>query len=107
MKPCKRLNVTAIGYSSSLDTFHITTNGNHNECNGEPGKCGCVHAEDKLIQQMPHPSYVLLSHSPCFRCATLLHKAGVKTVIYKTQYRKTEGIQYLVSMGIQVIQLGG
>jgi deoxycytidylate deaminase len=107
MKPCKRMKVTAIGYSSSLESFHIATNGNRKECTEEPGNCGCTHAEDRLLQHMPNPSYVILSHSPCFKCATLLHEAGVKTVIYEKQYRKTEGISYLVSKGIQVIQLGG
>lgn len=105
MKPCKRLHVQAIGITDNFQ-FSYAENGNLNECTGEPGNCGCKHAEANLLKLMPQPSYVVLTHSPCFKCATLLHEAGVKTVMYKTQYRKTEGIIYLIRNGVQVIQLG-
>jgi deoxycytidylate deaminase len=104
MKPCKRLRVQAVGIDKSF-SFVYAENGNKRECTGEPGKCGCIHSEINLLDKMPNPMVVILSHSPCLNCAKALHKAHVQHILYKSQYRKTEGIQYLVSHNIKIDQI--
>jgi dCMP deaminase len=104
MYSCKRLRVQAIGIDNSF-SFSYAENGNKNTCTGEIGNCGCTHAEANLLDKMPNPTVVIISHSPCMECAKLLHKAGVKFVFFRSQYRKTEGIQYLVTHNINVDQI--
>lgn len=98
---CKRMTVTALG----LDEFHkvvIAQNGNEGECTGEKGKCGCVHAEQVLLQQMTNPMTVIISHSPCLSCAKSLVKAKVQNVFYHTPYRDPSGVFYLEEHGVVV-----
>lgn len=46
------------------------------------------------------------THSPCHDvCAKLIINAGITRVVYDEKYRKTEGIDLLRSVGIQVDQL--
>lgn len=100
--PCKRLEVWAYGVDRN-DTDHSAFNGNLEVCTGVVGNCGCVHAEDRLLQEMKHaPLTVAISHSPCLECAKALVKAGVESVLYETEYRLTEGLDYLRSNGVYV-----
>lgn len=104
---CKRLHVTAIGVNDNGDSY-LTSNGNYHPggCTGEPGNCGCVHAEEELLKVMPNPKVVILSHSPCIKCAEKLWKAGVQTVMYNQMYRKSEGRDFLRDKGVELIYLG-
>lgn len=104
---CKRLHVTAIG-TNEEGVSYITTNGNYNPegCTGEPGNCGCVHAEEELLKVMRKPKVVILSHSPCIDCAKKLWEAGVVTVIYNQLYRSTEGRDFLRDKGVELIYIG-
>lgn len=47
--------------------------------------------------------YVTLS--PCFDCAKLIIQSGIKRVVFLDLYRKTDGLDYLVSSGINVEQI--
>jgi len=104
--PCTRLHVTAIGIDRNGYSY-LATNGNYHTggCTGEPGNCGCIHAEEELLKLVPDPKVVVISHSPCINCAKLLWEAGVEVVIYSKAYRKTDGIDFLQDKGIQVINL--
>lgn len=102
--PCKRMIVTAIGRAYEGDTTYCATNYNLGECTQEVGNCGCVHAEAALLEILPNPSYVFVSHSPCLNCAQKLVRAGVKKVVYAVPYRKLEGIDYLRWYGVEVMQ---
>lgn len=44
------------------------------------------------------------THMPCLDCSKLIVNAGIKRVIYETPYRKIEGVQLLLSVGIEVYQ---
>lgn len=101
LKPCTRMEVTAIGIDKDANIVSVK-NGNVNECTGEEGKCGCNHAEYNLLQLMPNPWYVVVSHSPCLACAKLLVGAGVETVAYIKEYRLTEGLEYLLSNNVRI-----
>lgn len=42
------------------------------------------------------------SVSPCYDCSKLIIQAGIKEVIYSTEYRDTSGLQLLKDAGIKV-----
>lgn len=105
MGECKRYRVLAIGRDRE-DNVEIEGNYNDNECTGVPGECGCTHAEIRLLEKMPNPEVVVVSHSPCINCAKALVDAGVESVYYVKQYRLTEGIEYLVKHYVYVAQIG-
>lgn len=103
-KKCERMTVTAVGINT-YGNMKVATNGNYNEngCTNEVGKCGCVHAEEELINEMGrYIDTVILSHSPCLDCAIKLCKARVKTVIYVEKYRKINGIVFLKKNNVKV-----
>jgi deoxycytidylate deaminase len=97
---CKRILVHAVGVTA-LGVAH-GVNGNLGECTGEPGKCGCTHAEIDLLSKMPNPFQVYVSHSPCLACAKALVRAGVRIVDYALPYRLPDGIEYLRDHGVIV-----
>lgn len=104
LSTCKRMTVEAIG----IDAYgfsRIARNGNDGECTGEQGKCGCIHAEIQLLNMMPNPVMMVVSHAPCLHCAKAIVNAGVRIVTYFKPYRLTDGIEYLTSNGVEVRKL--
>lgn len=98
---CKRLTVTAVGFKDGK--MEMAQNEHETGvCNGKVGKCGCTHAEIRLLHLMPHPETVVLSHSPCMQCAAALVNAGVKEVAYEEPYRLRDGLYYLMDHGVSV-----
>lgn len=102
---CKRMEVRATGHDRYNNRISVT-NGNLTECTNEAGNCGCIHAEERLLQIMPNPLTVTVSHSPCLKCAMLLAKSGVESIMYIEEYRLTVGIDYLKDRGIKVFKKG-
>ena len=96
----------AIGYNG-------TPSGEDNNCEDENGlsKPNVIHAEDNALRklQRSHESsvgaYVFVTTAPCIRCAEMLKDAQVKKVYYATEYRGTEGIDYLAKHKIPTEQL--
>jgi len=43
--------------------------------------------------------------SPCRDCAKMIIQAGIKKVIYREQYRITDGLDLLNQASIEVVQL--
>lgn len=90
--------VLAVGYNGG-------GRGRENACESlEPGNCGCLHAEDNCLLKADyndHSSKILYTTtSPCLTCAKRILNAGVSSVVYLNEYRKTEGKMYLISSGI-------
>lgn len=73
--------------------------------NGDPE---VVHAElnalGKCLEQglSAKGATVYVTLSPCLECAKLLVRAKVKRVVYKTAYRITDGLDYLIKYGVEV-----
>lgn len=71
-----------------------------------------LHAEANAIHwaQKNEPNYgaygatMYVTDSPCKACAMLIHLAGISRVVYDRAYRIRDGIEYLESHGIEVIQ---
>lgn len=103
LQKCKRYTVKAIGYF--FDEIVKAANGNHSECSGEIGKCGCTHAEINLLKLMPKPQVVWVSVSPCLDCAKELVRNDVKVVFYESAYRKTEGLDFLHDHNVSILKV--
>lgn len=101
---CRRMTVHAIG-TDMRGNIAYARNYNTHECLNIPGRCGCIHAEAALLQTMPDPVVVVVSHSPCLNCAKLLHDAGVEAVYYMNEYRLLDGVEYLRQNGVKVYRI--
>ena len=111
-----RLKVGAVMVKNSniiSFSYNGTPYGWDNACEDEKGQTlkYVLHAESNLLMKVAKHggagadgSVVFVTHSPCYDCAKLLYQAGVKTVYYATQYRLTEGIDFLIKAGIKVEQ---
>jgi len=53
---------------------------------------------------LPQGCTMYVTDSPCKACAMLIHLAGISRVVYDRAYRIRDGIEYLESHGIEVIQ---
>jgi deoxycytidylate deaminase len=104
--PCKRMSVYAIGIDVHGNIM-TARNGNTGTCTGAEGRCGCQHAEHRLLEKMPNPMAVSVSHAPCIACAKRLVEAGVRTVTFLKPYRLTAGIEYLDQQGVLVFSALG
>ena len=47
-----------------------------------------------------------VTHSPCLRCAQLIVNAGIRRVVFRYEYRKRDGIEFLQEAGVDVSMLG-
>lgn len=102
---CKRLKVAAM----SLYDLQWKVNGPSagNECTGETGKCGCDHAEQRLLGVLGRPlKAIVVTHSPCLRCAEIIATRGITEVVYFfEEYRSRRGIEHLLQRGIECLKL--
>jgi len=94
--------VLAIGYNGNY-------RGGPNVCDSsEPGKCGCLHAEENAIIKLDyndHARKILYSTTaPCLMCAKRIINAGIELVVYKNQYRNIDGLELLNKNSVTVIQ---
>lgn len=70
-----------------------------------------LHAESNAIAKLAKSTesgagadlYITLS--PCIECAKLIHQTGIKTVFYRDDYRKDDGIKFLEKSGVSVKKL--
>ena len=67
-----------------------------------------LHAEANAITkiakstQSSDGSTLYVTLSPCAECAKLIIQSGIKRVVYRDLYRKTDGLELLQKAGIQV-----
>lgn len=113
---CNRLNVgTVITSTDYRKVLAVGYNGNAaglaNHCDRpEAGNCGCLHSEENAVINCDSPrameKHVFVTHLPCVACAKrLINLGGVQKVFYRTDYRYTESIEILKSVGIDVVKL--
>ena len=93
--------------------FNGHASGGPNEWEYNPnGNPEVVHAEmnamGKCMEQglSTKGATLYVTHSPCPECAKLILRAGVKRVVYRTEYRLTAGIDYLKKYGVEVEKYG-
>ena len=64
----------------------------------------CIIESFKKYARM-ETSCLYVTDSPCIDCAKLIHKSGIKRVVYSRPYRIMDGINYLKQAGIEVVQI--
>ena len=110
---CDRRQVGAIIVKDRMiisDGYNGTPTGFENICEDDKGytKWYVLHAEANAILKVAASTqsckgatlYVTLS--PCQGCSKLIHQAGIKRVVYSTQYKDLSGVEFLEKAGIEV-----
>lgn len=70
-----------------------------------------IHAEANAIAKLAgsnesgRNAYMYVTHSPCLECAKQIYSAGISKVYFKTEYRSTDGTEFLKKCGVEVEQL--
>ncbi|MBR5905567.1 MAG: dCMP deaminase family protein [Bacteroidales bacterium] len=112
---CKRRQVGALLVKDNMiisDGYNGTPSGFENVCeeNGVT-KPYVLHAEANAISKVAKSgnssqgATLYVTASPCIECAKLIIQSGIKRVVYKDEYRLTDGVDLLVRAGIEVQKL--
>ncbi len=94
--------VLAFGYNGGAA-------GQSDECTGETGSCGDLHAEMNAIINCDAPrsmeKLVYCTHGCCIMCAkALINLGNVERFFYLNDYRDNSGLMLIQSAGIGVIK---
>ena len=110
---CTRRQVGAILVKDRMiisDGYNGTPSGFENVCEDENGvtKPYVLHAEANAITKVAKSSNsslgatLYVTASPCMECSKLIIQSGIKRVVYRDEYRITDGIDLLRRAGIEV-----
>jgi dCMP deaminase len=97
--------MTALGFnghaSGGPNEWEFSTEGNPEVVHAE------LNALGKMLEQgvSAKGATVYVTLSPCLECSKLLVRAKVKRVVYSSDYRKDDGINYLHKYGVIVDRL--
>ena len=73
-------------------------------------KAEVLHAETNAIAKLAKSgesglgATMFVTHAPCIDCAKLVYQSGIATVYYKNDYRSTQGVEFLLRSGVEVIR---
>lgn len=109
---CKRRQVGALLVKDRMiisDGYNGTPSGFENICeeNGVT-KPYVLHAEANAITKVAKSgnssqgATLYVTASPCLECSKLIIQSGIKRVVYRDEYRLTDGIDLLRKAGIEV-----
>lgn len=110
---CQRRQVGALivkGRSIISDGYNGTPSGFENFCEDEKGytKWYVLHAEANAILKVASTTQscegatLYLTMSPCRECSKLIHQAGIRRVVYATEYKDLSGVEFLRKAGVEV-----
>ena len=110
---CKRRQVGALLVKDRMiisDGYNGTPSGFENICEDENGvtKPYVLHAEANAIIKVAksgnssQDATLYVTAAPCIECSKLIIQAGIKRVVYKDEYRLTDGVDLLRRAGIEV-----
>ena len=113
---CKRRQVGALLVKDRMiisDGYNGTPSGFENICEDEYGvtKPYVLHAEANAIMKVAKSgnssdgATLYVTASPCMECSKLIIQSGIKRVVYRDEYRLTDGIDLLRKAGIEVEKL--
>ena len=114
---CKRMQVGCLmvkDKSIISDGYNGSPSGFPNQCedDGNVTLPYVLHAEANAITKLAKStnssdgSTVYITASPCFECSKLIIQSGIKRVVFKDLYRKTESLSFLFQAGIEVVRIG-
>ena len=110
---CKRRQVGALLVKDRMiisDGYNGTPSGFENICEDENGvtKPYVLHAEANAITKVAKSgnnskgATLYVTASPCMACAKLIIQSGISRVVYRDEYRLTDGVDLLRKAGIEV-----
>lgn len=110
---CKRRQVGALLVKDRMiisDGYNGTPSGFENICEDENGitKPYVLHAEANAITKVAKSgnnskgATLYVTASPCLECAKLIIQSGISRVVYRDEYRLTDGVDLLRKAGIEV-----
>ena len=110
---CRRRQVGALIVKDRMiisDGYNGTPSGFENVCEDENGitKPYVLHAEANAITKVAKSgnssagATLYVTADPCIECAKLIIQAGIRRVVYRDEYRLTDGIDLLERAGIAV-----
>lgn len=110
---CKRRKVGALIVKDNMiisDGYNGTPSGFENVCEDENGvtKPYVLHAEANAISKIAKSgnssmgATLYVTASPCIECSKLIIQAGIRRVVYRDEYRLTDGVDLLRRAGIEV-----
>ena len=111
---CKRKQVGAIIVKDRMiisDGYNGTPSGFENCCEDDENKTKwyVLHAEANAILKVARSTQscdgatLYITFSPCKDCSKLIHQSGIKRVVYHQHYKDTEGIDFLIKAGVEVV----
>ena len=83
----------------------------HDHCTGPKTKPEVIHAESNAISKLACSSEngegatMFITHAPCMDCAKLVYQSGISKVYYGTDYRNSDGLDFLQKSGISVLKV--
>ena len=104
---CKRRKVGALLVKDNMiisDGYNGTPSGFENVCEEN----GVLHAEANAISKVAKSgnnsagATLYVTASPCIECSKLIIQSGIKRVVYRDEYRLTDGVDLLKRAGIEV-----
>ena len=115
---CKRRQVGALLVKDNMiisDGYNGTPAGFENICEDENGvtKPYVLHAEANAINKVAKSgnnsrgATLYVTASPCLECSKLIIQAGITRVVYRDEYRLTDGVDLLRRAGIEVEKIDG
>ena len=110
---CKRRQVGALLVKDRMiisDGYNGTPSGFENICEDENGvtKPYVLHAVANAITKVAKSgnnskgATLYVTASPCMECAKLIIQSGISRVVYRDEYRLTDGVDLLRKAGIEV-----
>lgn len=102
----KNNSIIAVGYNG----LPAPLNGSLEDEQGNTLPC-VRHAEKNALMNLlktnntPQGSTLFVTHSPCYLCSVDILDAGIKHVYYLYNYRKNDGLEYLLRNGVVVEQM--
>ncbi|MFM1884721.1 MAG: hypothetical protein RL168_905, partial [Bacteroidota bacterium] len=108
---CERRKVGALivkGRMIISDGYNGTPSGFENVCEDDQGftKWYVLHAEANAIlkvagsTQSCEGATLYLTMSPCTNCSKLIHQAGIRRVVYASEYKDLSGVEFLQRAGV-------
>jgi dCMP deaminase len=113
---CKRMKVGSLivkNKSIISDGYNGAPSGFPNICEDDSNVTlpHILHAEANAITKLAKTtqssdgSTIYVTVSPCFECSKLLIQSGIKKLVFKDLYRKSESLKFLFEAGVEIIRL--
>lgn len=113
---CIRKKVGALIVKNRMiisDGYNGTPSGFENPCEDEEGytKWYVLHAEANAILKVAASTQgcagatLYITLSPCRECSKLIHQAGIKRLVYITDYKDGTGIDFLKKANVEIVQI--